>query len=240
MNDISYPVALAAGFASFLSPCVFPLIPSYISFITGLSYEELSGDSDRAAIRKLAAMNALVFILGFSTVFVSLGTSSSYIGGLLAKYQSVISKAGGAFIIIFGLYITGLLKVDFLSMEKKIHLQGRPAGYLGAFLVGITFAAGWTPCIGPILGSILLYASTAQSAFYGFKLLTVYSLGLAIPFFIVAVAFNSLISALPRFNRHIRAVSIASGVLMIAFGIVLLTDSMHVLQGMMPDLGVKF
>lgn len=235
MSEVSYPIALVAGIVSFLSPCVFPLVPSYISFITGISFEDLTTGTDRARIRRLTITNSLVFIMGFSVVFIALGASSSYIGSVLANNQQIIKQVGGVLIIIFGLYMTGILKIGFLSMEKKIHLQGRPAGYVGAFLIGVTFAAGWTPCIGPVLGSILLYAATANSALYGIKLLAVYSLGLAIPFFIVSLAFNTMLSSMPKIQRYLRHITIISGILMIAFGIVLLTDSMYLIQGLIPD-----
>lgn len=235
MSEVSYPIALVAGIVSFLSPCVFPLVPSYVSFITGISFEDLTTGTDSARIRRLTITNSLVFIMGFSVVFIALGASSSYIGSVLANNQQIIQQVGGVLIIIFGLYMIGILKIRFLSIEKKIHLQGRPAGYIGAFLIGVTFAAGWTPCIGPVLGSILLYAATANSALYGIKLLAVYSLGLAIPFFIVSLAFNTVLSSMPKIQRYLRHITITSGILMIAFGIVLLTDSMYLLQGLIPD-----
>ncbi len=235
MSEVSYPIALVAGIVSFLSPCVFPLVPSYVSFITGISFEDLTTGTDSARIRKLTITNSLMFIMGFSVVFIALGASSSYIGSVLANNQQIIKQVGGVLIIVFGLYMIGILKIRFLSIEKKFHFQGRPAGYIGAFLIGVTFAAGWTPCIGPVLGSILLYAATANSALYGIKLLAVYSLGLAIPFFIVSLAFNTMLSSMPKIQRYLRHITIISGILMIAFGIVLLTDSMYLLQGLIPD-----
>ncbi len=240
MTDISYPIAFLAGIFTFLSPCVFPLIPSYMSFITGISFDDLRSGGDHSRIRVLTMLNSLVFILGFSTVFIALGASSSYIGITLASYQHIIRRVGALLIILFGLYIMGILKIAFLNMERRAHLRGRPAGYIGAFFVGVTFAAGWTPCVGPILGSILLYASTADSAFYGVKLLTVYSFGLALPFFITSLAFNAILSAMPKISRYIHLISIISGIVMIAFGILLLTDYLYILQNLFPDLTIKF
>ena len=186
MNDISYPFAFFAGILSFLSPCVFPLIPSYVSFITGISFEDLTGGVDRKRITFLTITNSVAFIAGFSTVFIALGVSSSVIGSLLFQYLDVIRIIGGILVIIFGLFIAGFLKLDFLMKDKKIRLGGKPAGYVGIFLVGMTFAAGWSPCIGPILGTILVYAGSKGSMLYGLQLLAVYSLvhsGLQFRFF---------------------------------------------------------
>ncbi|RME63910.1 MAG: cytochrome c biogenesis protein CcdA, partial [Nitrospirae bacterium] len=181
--NVSYPLAFLAGVVSFLSPCVLPLLPSYVTLITGLSFEALTADTDRARVKYLTITNSLAFIAGFSFVFILLGGFSSYLGGLLLKFQEYVRIIGGILVIIFGLFVAGFLKLDFLMRERKVHLSGRPAGYLGTFFIGMTFAAGWTPCIGPILGSILVVASTKGSALYGISLLTVYSLGLGVPFF---------------------------------------------------------
>ena len=194
MNDISFTLAFLAGILSFLSPCVLPLLPSYISFITGMSFEDLTGSADRKRVRNLTITNSLIFIAGFSAVFIALGASSSVAGQILFRYQEWLRIIGGILIIIFGLFIAGFLKLDFLMRERKVHLAGKPAGYIGTFAIGMTFAAGWTPCIGPILGSILLYAGAKGSAVYGIKLLSVYSLGLAVPFFISSLAINSFLS----------------------------------------------
>ncbi len=239
MKDISYPLAFLAGILSFLSPCIFPLIPSYVSFITGISFEDLTGDVDKKRIRYLTIMNSIAFISGFSAVFIALGASSSVIGSLLFEYLNLIRIIGGVLIIIFGLFIAGFLKLDFLMKDKKLHLVGKPAGYIGTFFVGMTFAAGWSPCIGPILGTILVYASSKGSTFYGIKLLTVYSLGLAIPFFISAIAINSFLIYSKKFIRYMRAIMIISGLLLIVFGIMLLTDQVRDLARLFPDFGIK-
>ena len=190
-QNISLLLAFSAGLFSFLSPCVLPLVPSYVSYITGLSFEDLTNKTERTDILKTTVFNSLLFILGFSVVFISLGASASYIGKLMVSYQEIIRKVGGVIIIIFGLFIMGILKMNFLQVEKKMHIKSKPAGYIGSFLVGIGFAAGWTPCVGPILGSILLFASTSGSVATGIKLLTIYSIGLALPLFISALAINS-------------------------------------------------
>ncbi len=239
MKDVSYSISFLAGVLSFLSPCVLPLVPSYVSFITGISFEDLTGSGDKTRIRFLTLTNSLAFIFGFSAIFISLGASSSAIGRFLFNYQDTIRIVGGIIIIIFGLFIMGFVKMDFLMKDKKFHLSGRPSGYIGAFVIGMTFAAGWTPCIGPILGSILLYASTKGSAVYGMKLLSVYSLGLAVPFLIASLAFNSFLSYSKGIHKYMRVIMIVSGVLMIIFGILLLMNKVSQLTNLFPDLGIS-
>jgi cytochrome c-type biogenesis protein len=240
MKDVSLPLAFLAGVLSFLSPCVLPLLPSYVSFITGISFEDLTAGADRKRIRRLTITNSLCFIFGFSAVFMALGASSSAIGKVLFEYQEWIRMIGGILIIIFGLFVAGFLRLDFLMRDKKLHLSGKPMGYLGTAVVGMTFAAGWTPCIGPILGTILLYASTQGSALYGFKLLAVYSLGLALPFFISSLAINSFLSYSRKLMKYMRVVMVGSGILLILFGVMLLTNRVRELTSLMPDFGVRF
>ena len=240
MKDVSFPLAFLAGVLSFLSPCVLPLLPSYVSFITGISFEDLTEGVDRKRIRYLTITNSLSFIFGFSVVFMGLGASSSVVGRFMFEYQEWIRIVGGIFVIIFGLFVAGFLKLDFLMRDKKLHLSGKPAGYLGTFIVGMTFAAGWTPCIGPILGTILLYASSKASASYGMKLLAVYSLGLALPFFISSLAMNSFLSYSRKLLKHMRVIMIVSGLLLIVFGIMLLTNHIRDLSGLLPNFGIKF
>jgi len=240
MNDVSYSFAFFAGILSFLSPCVLPLLPSYVSFITGISFEDLTGSVDRKRITFLTITNSVAFIAGFSTVFIALGVSSSVIGSLLFQYLDVIRIIGGILVIIFGLFIAGFLKLDFLMKDTKIHLGGKPAGYVGTFLVGMTFAAGWSPCIGPILGTILVYAGSKGSMLYGLKLLAVYSLGLAVPFFLSAIAINAFLSYSKKLLRYMRVLMIISGLILIVFGVMLLTDQVRVLSQLFPDVGIKF
>ena len=217
-------MALGAGILSFLSPCVLPIFPSYLSFITGLSFSELSGSVNNVRTRRAIILNALCFIFGFSVVFMSLGASFSLLGQLLFDYQQILRKVGGVLIILFGLYIAGFLTLPFLTRTFQLELKDRPAGYLGAFIVGVTFAAGWTPCVGPILGSILLYASTAKTAYTGIMMLGAYSLGLAIPFFLSALALNRFLDYFDRFKRLIPIVSTVGGVFLIFVGGLLLTN----------------
>jgi cytochrome c-type biogenesis protein len=240
MKEVSFPLAFLAGVLSFLSPCVLPLIPSYVSFITGISFRDLTVGKDRKKIRYLTITNSIAFIAGFSALFIVLGVSSSAIGRFLYEYMNLIRIAGGILVIIFGLFIAGFLKLDFLMPEKKLHLSGKPAGYIGTFFVGMAFGAGWSPCIGPILGTILVYAGTKGSALFGFQLLSVYSLGLAIPFFLSAVAINFFLIYSVKVVRHMRVIMVISGLLLIIFGVMLLTDQLSVLGRLMPNLGIKF
>jgi cytochrome c-type biogenesis protein len=239
MNDISLSLAFLAGVLSFLSPCVLPLIPSYVSFITGISFKDLTVGTDRKKIHYLTITNSIAFILGFSTVFIALGISSSAVGSFFFQYVDMIRIIGGVVVIIFGLFIAGVLKLDFLMIQKKIYLSGKPAGYVGTFIVGMTFAAGWSPCIGPILGTILVYAGSKGSTLYGFQLLAAYSLGLAVPFFLSALAINVFLSYSPKLARFMRVIMFISGLLLIIFGILLLTDQIRVLTRLLPDFGIK-
>lgn len=236
MKEVSFTLSFMAGVLSFLSPCVLPLVPAYVSFVTGLSLDEL-----KSASRLSKSLGSTIaFILGFSTIFIALGASSSFIGGLFLRYQEYLRIGGGILTIIFGLFITGLLKLDFLMREKRFHIDKGPAGYAGAFLIGMSFAAGWTPCIGPILGTILIYASTKASASYGLKLLSVYSLGLAIPFLFATLAINVFLSHSKKIYKFMKVISVVSGVILIIFGVMLLTNRVSQLSAIFPDLGIKF
>jgi len=238
MSQMGYITAFLGGLLSFLSPCVLPLIPSYVSFITGISFDDFK-TGDKARIRRLTLVNSFAFVLGFSTVFVLLGVSSSYVGRIFAVYYDHIRIIGGIIIIVFGLYVMGVLKLNFLASDKRVHLHSKPRGHFGSFIVGLTFGAGWTPCIGPILGSILLIASTTGSALQGFKLLLVYSLGLAVPFMATSLAINSFLSHYSSIQKYMRLIMFLSGLLLIAFGVILLTDKVHLLLSIAPDLGVE-
>jgi cytochrome c-type biogenesis protein len=238
MMEIGYITAFLGGILSFLSPCVLPLIPSYVSFITGISFEDFR-TGDRAKIRRLTIINSSAFVIGFSTVFVLLGISSSFVGKLLAIYYDHIRIIGGIIIIILGLYVMGIFKIRFLAAEHRVHLKSKPRGHFGSFIVGLTFGAGWTPCIGPILGAILLIASTTGSALKGFYLLLVYSLGLAIPFIATSLLINTFLSHFSAIQRYMRLIMVLSGLLLISFGVILLTDKVYLLLSIAPDLGVE-
>ncbi|GAB4548030.1 MAG: cytochrome c biogenesis protein CcdA [Thermodesulfovibrionia bacterium] len=239
MPNVGYIGAFLGGLLSFLSPCILPLIPSYVSYITGISFKDIQDPRLKIQNMRLTISNSIAFVMGFSAVFILLGVSSSFIGAILSYYYDYIRIIGGIIIIVLGLYVMGVIRIGILSREKKFHLHSKPHGYAGSFIVGITFGAGWTPCIGPILGSILLIASTSGSLMYGFKLLLVYSLGLAIPFLITSLAINTFIGHLKGIQRYMRVILILSGLLLIGFGIILLTDSIPLLLGYMPDLDVE-
>ena len=224
-QQISGMIAFSAGLLSFASPCVLPLVPSYITYITGVSFKELTDAEARSKLRWATIFHSLFFIMGFSLIFILMGASASYLGQLLAQYQYWIMKAGGVLIILLGIHFTGIINIPFLQMEKRFEMRKKPLGYLGSFLVGVAFAAGWTPCIGPILSTILIYASTTKSFTTGVLLLTYYSIGLGIPFFLSSLAFNSFLSAFDKIKRYMRVITLISGLFLIAIGILFLTDT---------------
>lgn len=228
--NLSVLVAMSAGLFSFLSPCVLPLFPSYLSFITGMSFEEFKDQSTVRSTRRKVMLHSLCFILGFSAVFITLGASFSALGSLLLQYQTLIRKIGGILIIFFGLYIMGLFKIPLLARYAQVHLQDKPAGYLGSLLVGLSFAIGWTPCVGPILGAILTLASTSGEVNQGMMLLGAYSLGLGIPFFLSSLALHKFLYFFQRFNRYIQAVHVTGGVILVVAGILLYTGYMTILN----------
>ncbi len=229
MENVSFLMAFGGGLLSFFSPCVLPVIPSYVSYITGISFEDLTGQQDRGRIRRITLQNSLLFIAGFSLIFVLLGASSSFIGSVLSDHQEAIRKIGGLLIVVMGLYIAGVLKVGFLSQEKRLRLRSKPAGLAGSFLVGVAFAAGWTPCIGPVLGSILLYAGTANSVTSGMELLSAYALGMGVPFLLTSFAINTALSYFRRISRYMRVISFASGLFLVVAGVLLFTGNFNAL-----------
>jgi cytochrome c-type biogenesis protein len=224
-ENLSLSLAFAAGVLSFLSPCVLPLVPSYVAFITGLSFEELTLDRPQRKLRRLIFTHSLLFILGFSFLFTLLGASATLLGQFLAAHRDTIRIAGGVMVIVFGLFISGVFSFGFLQREKRFHLHDKPLGYLGSFLVGVTFAAGWTPCVGPILSSILLYASTAEDMRSGIFLLLFYSLGLGLPFLACSLALNTFLATFQKARRYLGVFTKVGGFLLIIVGVLLLTNS---------------
>jgi cytochrome c-type biogenesis protein len=231
MPDVNFFVAFAAGIFSFLSPCVLPLIPSYLSFVSGVSLEEMRSDQAVARVRSRVVLNSVAFIAGFSLVFISLGASASYLGGLFLGYRDIIRLLGGLFVLLVGLYLVGFFKIAALERYLQFNLKDKPAGYLGSVAVGITFAVAWTPCVGPILGAILALASTSGEIGRGVWLLATYAAGLALPFFLSALAVNSFFQFSQKFRRYIQPVHVMAGVLLIIAGILLLTDTMTLING---------
>jgi len=223
-------IAFTAGLLSFLSPCVLPLVPSYITFLTGLSIENVS----RA--RRVALLHALLFIAGFTAIFVALGAGATAIGVLLGAYRDWISRIGGVLLIVFGFVLLEVLTIPALSRERRVYLAEKPVGLLGSLLVGIAFGAGWTPCIGPILGGILSLASVSTSMSRGLGLLLAYSAGLAVPFLLAALAIDRFIVLLARMRRGLAWVSRISGALLIGVGVLLVTGYFTVLASWLQQL----
>ena len=229
-------IAFSAGALSFSSPCVLPLLPSYVTYITGLTFGQLQEAHPGRKARTTVLLHTLVFILGFSAVFVSLGAlaglASQAFQSYLREGLSWVQRGGGVLIFLFGIHLTGLFHFGVLLGEKRVKIPNKPKGFLGTFLVGLAFAAGWTPCIGPILGAILaLAAGTSGSVGQGVFLLSVYSAGLGIPFLISAMLFHSFLSAFKRFRKYIRLVEIVTGVMLMAVGAMLFLDFYGKLTG---------
>jgi cytochrome c-type biogenesis protein len=224
--DITYWIAFTAGILSFASPCVLPLIPSYLTYITGLSFSQLDEAHPNAKVRLTVLLHSLCFILGFSFIFILLGAiagiASSQIESYLREGLEWVEKIGGLLILLFGVHMTGLFHFGVLLGDKRVNLQKKPSGFAGTFLVGIAFAAGWTPCIGPILASILVVAASSGQVGEGVGLLAVYSLGLGIPFLLSGLLFHQFLSAFKRFRKHIRLIEIGTGVMLISVGIMLM------------------
>lgn len=227
-------VAFAAGLLSFLSPCVLPLVPSYVGFLTGMTLPELSGR------RRVALVHAFLFVAGFSLVFVLLGASATALGSALKYYQVWIARVGGVLVILFGLMCLGAIKLGLLGQERRLQLQHKPVGYLGSALVGVAFGAGWTPCIGPVLGAILSLAATTDSVARGMLLLGVYSVGLAVPFLLAAVAVDSFLEWFQRFRRFLPWVMRVSGVLLILVGLLMVSGQFTRLAGWLQGLTPEF
>lgn len=223
--------AFLAGLLTFLAPCTLPMVPGYLAFISGVSLNDLRDPEKSAEARKKVFYNGLLYVLGFSLVFITLGSLFGLGGSALAKYRAVFSQVGGAFVIIFGLYILNIFKLPFLdtlNVEKKVNLPGfiKPGNPRSSFIFGLAFALGWTPCVGPILGSILLLASTTTTILQGAFLLTVFSLGLAVPFIAIALGIGSASNFLNRISKYLSSVSFIGGVFLIFLGILLLTNNM--------------
>jgi len=200
-ENISYIVALVAGVLTYLSPCLLPMIPAFIAYITGVSFSDFKDESKRGEVRRKTITHALLFIFGFSIIFIMLGLTATLLGKVLFHYQKFIRIVGGILIMLFGLQLTGILKLDFFIKERKFKLATKSASYLSSFLIGVTFAAAWTPCAGPILGSILVLAGAKANMVMGAKLLTVYSIGIAIPFFITALLVNTFLEHINKLQK---------------------------------------
>jgi cytochrome c-type biogenesis protein len=224
--NVSYSASFAAGMASFFSPCILPLIPAYFTFITGYSLDELTGDDTRK-IRYKVFTSTLSFVLGFSLVFILLGATASFLGALIYQHQNILRIGGGVVIIILGLHLSGLFRIKYLDVEKRLHLKSKPVHFLGAFIVGMAFAAGWSPCVGPFLGSILTLAAGQDTVSRGIILLAIYSLGLAIPFLVISLFVHLVLRLVRRGVKVMRYINAGAGILLVVVGVLLLTNQIN-------------
>ncbi len=231
MESVSILTAFAFGLLSFISPCVLPIVPGYISFISGVSFDEMQNSDNRRIVRKKITANCIAFIIGFSAVFIALGASATAVGQFLHDQINVISKIAGVIIIVFGLHMTGIFKIPFLNYEKRFSSNAKPIGLLGAFMVGMAFAFGWTPCIGPILAAILAIASQQDTVWKGIALLGVYSLGLGIPFLLTGLSITLFYNVFNKLKQHLHKVEIVGGILLVAVGILIMTNYFTILSG---------
>jgi len=234
-HSISYFSALLAGGLSFVSPCVLPLIPGYISFISGVSLEDLTDKEKAQKHLGRVAINTIFFVVGFSLIFIALGASASFIGGWLFSNLEYFNKIGGVLIFLFGLHVAGVFKIRALNYEKRFHTTSKRFGIFGSVVIGMAFAFGWTPCIGPILGTILTMAANQDTIWEGILLLSFYSAGLGIPFILTALLFNWLIGFFGFIKRHFRAVEIISGLLLMLIGVLIFFNLLQVFANFMLE-----
>jgi cytochrome c-type biogenesis protein len=233
-SNLSFAVAFFAGILSFLSPCVLPLVPSYVGFLTGLTLPEMTNR------RRVAFIHALLFILGFSLIFVLLGATATALGRALNLYQVWLQRVGGALIIVFGLICLDVIRLGLLQQERRVQLQDKPVGYLGSVLVGMAFAAGWTPCIGPVLGAIFTLAASQNDLRRGMLLLAAYSAGLAVPFLIAAYAIEAFLDWFQRFRKFLPWVMRLSGGLLVLVGVLMVTGQFGRLAGWLQKFTTEF
>jgi cytochrome c-type biogenesis protein len=232
MENVTILAAFTAGIISFISPCVLPLIPGYLSFISGLSIDEMRDGGRKSALKKVST-NTLLFVLGFSVVFTAMGASATFVGEFLLTKLPLLNKIAGVIIMLLGLHIMGVFKLSFLNYEKRFHTRSKPLGPLGSFVVGLAFAFGWTPCIGPILGGGLLLACNQDTVLQGTTLLFAYSLGLGIPFFITAVSFSTFLGFFGWMKKHFRTIEILAGLLLLAIGFLIFIGSFSHIAALM-------
>lgn len=235
-SELSIFIAVTAGLLSFLSPCVLPIVPSYLSFVTGMTLEDLQETTDRRQVMT----HALLFVAGFSGVFIILGASASFLGVFFQAYEEWIARIGGALIIVFGLHLMGVFRIMPLLRERRVQLADKPSGHIGTLAVGAAFGAGWTPCIGPVLGAILGLAATQETIWSGVGLLAAYSAGLAIPFLLAAWALDRFLNTFKRLRRWIPLLEKASGALLIILGLLLVTGSFTVLTAILARYTPEF
>jgi len=239
METLPYYMAFAAGGLAFLSPCFLGLFPSYVSFISGSSFDTLISHGRKRRVITRTLSHSVAFVLGFSVIFVIMGSTISYVGRFFFQYQEWIRITGGIIIILFALASVGIFHLKSFTIEKRYHFRKKPVGYLGSFLVGLGFAAGWVPCSGPTLSAILVFTASETSASYGMKLLGIYSLGLAIPFLVFGLFINLFLSSLKFLKKYQRAFVYLNALVMATFGVLLLTGDIQKFLYWVPDLGIK-
>jgi len=231
--SVGIAISFTAGLLSFLSPCVLPLIPSYITFVTGLTLEDVQRS------RRIALVHSLLFVLGFTLIFLTLGATATTVGRLLGYNREWVGRIGGVLVIVLGLYLLGAFNFAMFARERRVHIATKPLGYLGTVLVGMAFAAGWTPCIGPILGAVLTYTASSADLDRGLVLLFAYSMGLAVPFVLAALMVDRFLAVFQRYRGVLVWTTRAAGVLLLFVGVLMLTDYMKILtqwlQPMTPD-----
>ena len=225
MLEISYSYVLFAGLLSFLSPCVLPIVPGYLCFIAGTSLDKIL-DSE-TPVRTNIFKYALSFVFGFSTIFVLLGASASILSNILYEYLDILRIIGGTIIIIFGIHFIQIIQIPFLNKDTRFQIENYRPGIFGSYIIGLSFAFGWTPCIGPILGSVLSIAASSETVSTGIFLLMIYSAGLGIPFLLAAYGIGGFLKFLGKIRKYIRAIEIFTGVLLIIFGVLILTNRMQ-------------
>lgn len=240
MDNVSTGIAFVAGIFSFLSPCVLPLVPAYISFISGMNIEELRSRSSSARSVKRSGLLSVSFVAGFSVIFIALGASATLIGRLLSEYMWLLTRIAGLVIILLGLYLTGIIRIGWLNYSRKINVSSVRTGYAGAFVVGLAFGFGWTPCVGPILAAILALAATQETLLRGTMLLAVYSLGLGLPFIITGFAIGAFMRFFERYKKAIRVIEVCAGILLVVIGILIFFGDLQVILNYMPDFFYRF
>ncbi|MBO6827784.1 MAG: cytochrome c biogenesis protein CcdA [Sneathiella sp.] len=228
-SEISYLAAAGGGIASFLSPCVLPLVPAYLCLVAGTSLDELANEEERQSNTLKVFTMALIFVLGFSTVFILLGAGASYVNRLLIQHLDILAKIAGVVIVLFGIHMMGIIRIPILYREARFNSIAKPQGWLGAYVIGLAFGFGWTPCIGPILGSILAIAASDSSLEFGVGLLAVYALGLGVPFLLAALAINPFMRFMKNFRKYFRALEIGTGAILTATGILIFTGQFQIL-----------
>lgn len=234
MEQVPLIGAFVAGLISFVSPCVLPLVPAYISFVSGLSMDQMQSAKGRAETLGRTTVHAVFFVLGFSLIFIALGASATILGQFLLPKVGILSKIAGVVIVLFGLHMAGVFRIGVLNYEKRFHITAKRVGVLGSFIVGLAFAFGWTPCIGPILAAILAYAGMQDTVSQGIALLSVYSLGLGVPFILTGMAVNAFWSVFHRIKPYFRTVEIVSGILLVVMGLLIFTDILQRLAYLFP------